>query len=218
MANATSAASETVAQNAAVMAMDADGKMGTLREGTNNFTCMPDNATSPDDDPMCLDQNGMEWAHAWMTNTAPPAGKVGFGYMLQGGSDASNEDRHATGPAAGEEWVDTGPHMMLFNVGAMAQGYPSQKENPDTSQPYVIWPGTPHEHLMVPVQSTKQTEASRGAASPSRAVLAAVSSDEPDYCPATAVRSAARSSFSASAIRKASSRLCEALRRGSQCV
>ena len=101
IANATSAAPEAVAQHAAVMAMDADGKMRTLREGTNNFTCMPDNPKSPGDDPMCLDQNGMEWAHAWMTNTAPPAGKVGFGYMLQGGSDASNEDPHATGPAAG---------------------------------------------------------------------------------------------------------------------
>jgi hypothetical protein len=41
---------------------------------------------------------------------------------------------------------------MLFNVGAMAQTYPSQKDNPDTSQPYVMWPGTPYEHLMIPVE------------------------------------------------------------------
>jgi hypothetical protein len=87
---------------------------------------------------MCLDQNGMEWAHAWMTKTAPPEGKVGFGYMLQGGSDGSNEAPHAIEPAAGDEWVDTGAHVMLFNVCAMAQGYPSQKDDPDTSQPYVM--------------------------------------------------------------------------------
>jgi hypothetical protein len=152
IANATSAAPEAVAQHAAVMAMDAQGKMRTLRDGTNNFTCMPDNPQSPGDDPMCLDQNGMEWAHAWMTHAAPPAGKVGFGYMLQGGSDASNADPHATGPAPGGDWVDTGPHVMLFNVGGMAQSYPSQKDNPDTTQPYVMWPGTPYEHLMVPVR------------------------------------------------------------------
>ena len=84
IANATSAAPEAVAQDATVMAMDAQGKMRTLREGSNNFTCMPDNPPSPGNDPMCLDQNGMEWAHAWMTKTAPPEGKVGFGYMLQG--------------------------------------------------------------------------------------------------------------------------------------
>ena len=87
-----------------------------------------------------------------MTKTTPPEGKVGLGYMLQGGSDASNEDPYATGPAAGEEWVDTGPHVMLFNVGAMVQTYPSQKDDPDTPQPYVMWPGTPYEHLMIPVE------------------------------------------------------------------
>ena len=152
IANATSAAPEAVAQNAAVVAVDAQGQMRTLREGTNNFTCMADNPQSPGDDPMCLDGNGMEWAHAWMTKAEPPEGKVGFGYMLQGGSDASNEEPHATEPAEGGEWVDTGAHVMIFNVGEMVQGYPSQKENPDTSQPYVMWPGTPYEHLMIPVE------------------------------------------------------------------
>jgi hypothetical protein len=143
IASATSAAPEAVAQHATVMASDAQGNMRTLRDGSNNFTCMPDNPQSPGDDPMCLDQNGMEWAHAWMTKTAPPEGKVGFGYMLQGGSDASNEDPHAAGPAPGGDWVDTGPHVMIFNAGAMVETYPSQKDDPDTSQPYVMWPGTP---------------------------------------------------------------------------
>jgi hypothetical protein len=46
IANATSAAPEAVAQHAAVMAMDSSGKMRTLREGTNHFTCMPDNPQS----------------------------------------------------------------------------------------------------------------------------------------------------------------------------
>ena len=59
IANAISAAPEAVAQDAAVVAVDAQGQMRTLREGTNKFTCMPDNPNSPGDDPMCLDQNGM---------------------------------------------------------------------------------------------------------------------------------------------------------------
>ena len=150
--NAMSAAPEAVAQNATIMAMDAQGTMRTLREGTNHFTCMPDNPTTPGNDPMCLDESGMAWAHAWMTKTQPPEGKVGFAYMLQGGSDASNEDPYATEPGEGQEWVDTGPHVMIFNVGEMVQGYPSQKQEPDTRQPYVMWPGTPYEHLMIPVE------------------------------------------------------------------
>jgi len=151
-ANAMSAAPEAVAQEATIAAMDAHGKLRTLREGTNGFTCMPDNPTTPGNDPMCLDANGMEWAAAWMGKTEPPPGKVGFGYMLQGGSDASNMDPHATEPAAGGEWVDTGPHVMIFNAGDMVQTYPSQEDNPDTKQPYVMWGGTPYEHLMIPVE------------------------------------------------------------------
>jgi hypothetical protein len=150
--NAMSAAPEAVARDATIIAFDKEMNARTVREGTNNFTCLPDNPASPGNDPMCLDANGMEWAKAWMGKAQPPAGKVGFGYMLQGGSDASNADPHASEPAAGADWVDTGPHVMIFNAGEMVEGYPSQKENPDTRQPYVMWPGTPYEHLMVPVE------------------------------------------------------------------
>lgn len=150
--NATSAAPEAVAKNAAVVAMDENMQMRTVREGTNNFTCMPDNPMSPGNDPMCLDEGGMQWAGAWMSKQQPPAGVVGFGYMLMGGSDASNTDPHAQMPAAGAEWVDTGPHVMLFNVGEAASSYPRQGENPDTKAPYVMWPDTPYEHLMIPIE------------------------------------------------------------------
>ena len=30
------------------------------------------------------------------------------------------------------------------------QGYPTEAK-PDTTQPYVMWPGTPYAHLMIPV-------------------------------------------------------------------
>lgn len=150
--DAMAAAPPAVAEDAAVVVVDENGEMRTLREGTNNFTCMPDNPRSPGKDPMCLDQAGMEWAHAWMTHTEPPKGRVGFAYMLQGGSDASNEDPFATEPAAGHQWVDTGPHVMVFNLGEAIRDYPTQKDNPDTSQPYVMWAGTPYEHLMIPVE------------------------------------------------------------------
>lgn len=150
--NAMSAAPEAVAGDATIIALDEKGHARTLREGANNFTCLPDNPASPGNDPMCLDANGMEWANAWLSKKTPPAGKVGFAYMLQGGSDASNADPHASEPAEGATWITTGPHVMIFNAGEMAQGYPIEKENPDTQQPYVMWPGTPYEHLMIPVK------------------------------------------------------------------
>ena len=99
--NALSAAPKAVAKDATVVAMDDKMQMRTLRKGKNNFTCMPDNPKSPGNDPMCLDAGGMQWAQAWMSKTNPPAGVVGFGYMLKGGSDASNTDPHAEKPAQG---------------------------------------------------------------------------------------------------------------------
>lgn len=99
---------------------------------------------------MCVDENGLEFVKAWLAREDPPTGKIGFGYMLRGGSDASNEDPFATEPAPGHEWVDTGPHVMVLNTAGLVEGYPRTHE--DTSRPYVMWPGTPYEHLMIPVQ------------------------------------------------------------------
>lgn len=51
-------------------------------------------------DPMRLDKTAMEWAGAWMSHKTPAAGKVGFVYMLAGGTDASNTDPYAAKPSA----------------------------------------------------------------------------------------------------------------------
>ena len=152
IASAEKAAPASVGKDATIIAMDEQMKVRVVREGTNGFTCMPDNPQSPGTDPMCLDKGGLEWAKAWMAHENPPEGVIGLGYMLMGGSDASNTDPHAMEPAAGGQWVDTGPHLMLFNVGAMGEAYPKQGDSPDTKVPYVMWAGTPYEHLMIPVE------------------------------------------------------------------
>lgn len=149
--NAMSAAPKAVAEEATIMAPEPDGKMRVLRQGKGPFTCIPDDPATPGNDPMCLDKNGMEWAQAWMTKTTPPAGKVGFGYMLMGGSDASNDDPFAKTPAPGKKWVDTGAHVMILNPGAaMIEGYPKHPDN--WKRPYVMWADTPYQHIMIPVK------------------------------------------------------------------
>ena len=85
-----------------------------------------------------------------MAHKDPPANKVGFGYMLMGGSDASNVDPFATAPATGKPWVDTGPHVMVLNIGKLFEGYPTTADDP--KQPYVMYPNTPYAHLMIPVK------------------------------------------------------------------
>jgi hypothetical protein len=149
--SAMSAAPEAVATGAAIVAVEADGKMRTLRQGSNGFTCLPDNPSSPGPDPMCGDANAMEWAQAWIGHKEPPAGKVGFMYMLAGGTDGSNTDPYATGPQAGNNWIETGAHVMIVGAKGMMEGYP-RSPLPDTKAPYVMWAGTPYEHLLIPVR------------------------------------------------------------------
>jgi hypothetical protein len=144
--SALSAAPASVSSSATIIALDENGQVRTLRQGTGTFTCIPD-GPSPGVDPMCVDPNGLAWVEAWIARTPPPDGLVGFGYMLAGGSDANNEDPFATEPAAGSDWVETGPHIMLFARGLT--GYTTS--HTDTSQPYLMWAGTPYEHLMAPV-------------------------------------------------------------------
>ena len=141
-----SAAPLAIAKDATIMDMPT---MKVIRAGTNGWTCFPD-GPSPGVDPMCLDKNGMEWAGAWMNHKDPPKDKLGVGYMLAGGSDASNTDPFATQPSAGGKWVDTGPHLMVLNIGDKFVGYPTTATN--TKVPYVMFPGTPYAHLMIPVR------------------------------------------------------------------
>jgi hypothetical protein len=149
--SAMSAAPAAIGKNATIVAMEADGKMRTLRKGTNGFTCMPDNPATPGPDPMCMDANAMEWVHAWVAHKPPPA-KVGLMYMLEGGTDASNTDPYAEKPSAQNHWVKTGPHVMVVGADQSFYDQYPKAADPDTSVPYVMWAGTPYQHLMAPVK------------------------------------------------------------------
>lgn len=150
IASALSAGPASIGHDATVMVMDAKG-MRTLQKGTNGWVCMPDDPNSPGDDPMCMDPNAWAWLQAYMDHK-PPANKIGFMYMLKGGSDASNTDPYATAPAKGSHWITTGPHVMVVGPGAKLMAGYIKGADPDTSKPYVMWGGTPYEHLMIPVK------------------------------------------------------------------
>jgi hypothetical protein len=152
IASAMRAAPPGVAKDATIIAVDEHGKMRTLRKGTNGFTCMPDNPDTPGPDPMCMDKNAWEWVSAYMAHKPPPAGKIGLMYMLEGGTDASNTDPYAGKPSTGNHWIKTGAHVMI--VGANPEFYDNypKSADPDTSAPYVMWSGTPYQHLMAPIK------------------------------------------------------------------
>ena len=150
--SAMQAAPAKVASGATVVAMQPDGSMRTVRAGNNGLTCMADNPATPGPDPMCMDAAAMDWAGAWVGHKPPASGKIGLMYMLAGGTDASNTDPYATKPDASNHWVETGAHVMIVGADqAFYDQYPKTAD-PETGAPYVMWAGTPYQHLMVPIK------------------------------------------------------------------
>lgn len=145
---ALSAAPKEIAQGAAVVRVQKDGTMKTVREGSNGFTCLVMGT-----DKMCNDTNSMEFIHAMMKKTTPPD-KVGISYMLAGDEGASNTDPYATGKTPDNHWIVTGPHIMLFGPPSKMLGYTEAKD-PDPTKPYMMWAGTPYEHAMIPIGTQK---------------------------------------------------------------
>lgn len=150
--DALSAAPEAVAQNATVL--DYPEKEGAqpaeLQKGTNDWSCFPDYPASPGKDPMCVDKQGMLWLQAYITQKNPDLTQTGLAYMLEGGSDASNTDPFATKPSEGEDWVTAPAHTMVFPVGKLDATVYSK--DPKNGGPWIMWAGTPYEHLMIPVK------------------------------------------------------------------
>jgi hypothetical protein len=150
IASAMSAAPPAIAAKATIVYMGPKG-MREVRKGANGFTCLADNPTTPGPDPMCGDENAMHWMNALVGHKPPEAGKVGFMYMLAGGTDASNTDPYAQKPTKANHWIKTGPHVMIVGDPEIVKHYPASPD-PDTKQGYVMWAGTPYAHLMLPVK------------------------------------------------------------------
>src|SRR5215469_6490721 len=144
IAKALSAAPAAVAKGAGVARIDKDGKMQTLRESKNGFTCMVMAGNM-----MCADANSMAFFDAAMKKQAPPT-KLGLAYMLRGDQGASYTDPDATEKTADNHWVVTGPHIMIVGAGVKDLGLPDSADA-DPTKPYLMWPGTPYAHAMIPV-------------------------------------------------------------------
>ncbi len=152
LADATSAAPPSISAAATVLDWPSEegGDLAVLREGTNEWTCLPDMPGKPGT-AMCLDEPWMNWLQAYVQKTEPEIRTVGFGYMLQdpkGGE--SNVDPFATGPTPENEWIDDGvPHLMLLVPNEEAlEDLPT---DPDNGGPWVMWKDTPYVHIMAPM-------------------------------------------------------------------
>jgi hypothetical protein len=147
IAYAESAAPSHISKDATVVGSD-----GTvLRKGSNGWTCMPN--TMPNDDaPMCNDAIWLELLGAVGSKGEFKARGIGVSYMLKGdyGSGVSNSDPYHPDPKSADDYVETGPHLMIIVPLELLEGI---TDDPKTGGPYVMWKDTPYAHLMVPVSA-----------------------------------------------------------------
>lgn len=149
--DAMSAAPAAIARGAAVDDWPKAGeKPPVLREGHNGWTCFPDYPASPGNDPMCLDPVWMAWFDAYRKNVEPQVTSLGIAYMLQGGSAASNSDPFAAQPPDGGSWRASPPHLMIIEPDKLDPAVFDSE--PSRGGPWIMWEGTPYEHLMVPAR------------------------------------------------------------------
>ena len=146
IARAMSAAPAAVSAEATIM--DTDGTV--LREGSNGWTCLPDSQPG-DHAPMCNDETWMNLMMAMMKQAPFEADSIGISYMMQGepdGAGVSNSTPYHPDPRSADDYVETGPHLMIVVPKEMLQGI---TDDPSSGGPYVMWGETPYAHIMIPV-------------------------------------------------------------------
>lgn len=145
--SAMSAGPTSISAEATIM----DWEMNVLREGTNEWTCLPDRPDTSGNDPWCITDAWRNFLHAYMTKTEPSYDQIGFAYMLMGDSPVSNSDPYATEPTGPEDWVtDLGAHIMIVIPDrSLLAGISTDHRN---GGPWVMWPETPYAHIMIPVE------------------------------------------------------------------
>jgi hypothetical protein len=144
IADALKAAPPDLARGATVV--DWEGKVH--KQGSNGYTCLPTPPTLSGQAPMCLEGKWRQWAEAWQNKKPFEAKALGIAYMLGGDAGASNVDPFAEGPTEDNQWIKEGPHLMVIAPPALLETFTT---DPQQGGPYLMWKGTPYQHLMVPV-------------------------------------------------------------------
>jgi CubicO group peptidase (beta-lactamase class C family) len=151
--SAMRAAPVTVSKDATIMDFPPGGQTEPvlLRQGTNGWVCYPDWPGMPNEDPECRDRVFDAWVNALGAGDAapPPATAPGIGYMLQGGYAIDNHDPFASEPPPGEQPFVDPPHVMITVPGDLSPD--DFTTDHKSGMPYIMFEGTPWEHLMIPV-------------------------------------------------------------------
>jgi hypothetical protein len=99
------------------------GEYRVLRQGTNEWTCLPGIPDWPHDEPACFDPTFMQWAKDSLAGREPHIDRIGVSYMYVG-AWVPNKSAKDNG-SKGDEF-QVGPHIMIV----------SPHENQDELRPF----------------------------------------------------------------------------------
>jgi len=155
IANALSAGPEYVTDHATVLdwpsSQDKEQRMKVLREGSNGWSCLPDQPGLPRHSPMCADQTMMKWMMTIMAGKKPTIDRVGISYMLQGEAGSDIQDVTAKTPPPGKDWYYAGPHVMLVLPDGDKDALKDVGQDTSTGLPYVRAPNSVSPLLVIPL-------------------------------------------------------------------
>ena len=141
---ALSAGPPSITPQATVAEVDSDGRLNILRQGTNDFICMPGDPVGIGMPAMCADKVAMQWNSDFAHHKEKPSTTVpGIEFMLAGATQRSDTDPFDnTSPP-----IPIGPHwMILWPFDPNTTGLPT-RHKPDGA--YIMWAGTPWAHVHV---------------------------------------------------------------------
>jgi hypothetical protein len=88
------------------------GKYRVLRQGSNEWTCLPGFPGWPHDEPACFDPTFMQWMKQSLAGGEPHIDRVGISYMYAG-AWVPNKSAEDHGSTSNEFHV--GPHIMIVS-------------------------------------------------------------------------------------------------------
>src|SRR5262249_5590463 len=88
------------------------GEYRVLRQGTNEWTCLPGLPGYPHDEPACFDPTFMQWMKDSLEGHEPHIDRIGISYMYAG-AWVPNKSAENHGSTSSEFHV--GPHIMIVS-------------------------------------------------------------------------------------------------------
>jgi hypothetical protein len=133
-----------ITKDATVAEMDAQRNLVVLRQGTNQWVCIPGDENEIGNVPMCADPHGLQWMKDLMANKPAPTNTApGIIYMLCGATQHSNTDPFDTTSPA----IPIGPHwMIIWPYNAARDGLPNTVRDAGA---WVMFDGTPYAYLHI---------------------------------------------------------------------